>query len=463
VSPIEIATLAEEALLNRQKLPILGADAVKPSYDGLGLPNVAALAVEWLCPDAPQLHEQPSLPPFNPELLEVKAVTDAWKNWQQQAPIKHVVFLIMDGLGYDQLRTLMDEDVTPGIKTACHQSRAFFIPATSVFPSATVNALTCAATAYAPAQHGLMSTRMFFPRMGNIIDLIRFKPLNSPSSTSYSDTQFNPDKLLSVPNLYLRMEKAGVNVEIVNSQLFRNSGITRFTSVDSQAGRDKYFGYQTPADGFAQVRERLLANLDKDKSFTHIYIPNIDMFAHRYGPLSFNYRAEIAGIDFSLRRELLEPLAGRNDTVLILVADHGQRSGYADKTLWLDQHPQLTQMFSMPSTGETQCRFLHLMRDTDYDALPDALNYIQQNFGEHFFALSKIEAIEIGLFGEPSQPPCREYLQRIGDLILIPREDWISSEQSGEPSSAEGRPAKNGVHGGVSRAEMLIPFLAYRF
>jgi predicted AlkP superfamily pyrophosphatase or phosphodiesterase len=316
-----INSIAEKALLERQKLPeAIAPGMYKPSYDGLGLGNIAALALDWLCPEAPILSDRTALPRFNPELLGVKSVTDAWKDWQQQAPIKHVVLLILDALGYDQLQTLMNEGDTPRLAEACRKKQAFFMPATSVFPTTTVTALTSAATAYAPAQHGLIGTHVYFQEIGGAVNLIGFRPSISPTSTTYLDTQLNPDTLIPVPNMYLRMEKAGVNVEIINYYQFKNSSISRFTSAGSSAGTDGFIGYLTAPDAFSQLRSRLerlplgesrlllkYQSQNHNPSFTYLYIPNIDTLAHRYQPLSPNYRAEVAAIDFSLHRELFAP------------------------------------------------------------------------------------------------------------------------------------------------------------
>lgn len=456
----EILKLAESALLARQKLPPeFGKDKLKPSYDGLGLANIAALGLHWLSPQALGLSKQPALPSFNPELLGVDTITTAWKNWLQQEQINHVVLLIMDGLGYDQLRTAMEKGIVPSLTTACTSPQAFFMPATSVFPTTTVTALTCAATAYAPAQHGLVCTGIFFQEVGSVVNLIHFQPYVSPSAATYSDAQLNPENLVKVPNIYLRMEKAGVNVEIVNYHYFRNTTISRFTTIGSRVGSENFYGYLTPADAFAQLRSRLLANRDKTKSFTYAYIPNIDTLSHRYGPLSYNYQAELAALDFSLQRELLEPLAGCGDTVLLIVADHGQRQSFPDKVLWLEDHPQLMELMSMTATGERSCRYLFFLRDAE----SAALNYIEKHFTADFLALSKKEAIELGLFGLPNQTLSLEYSARIGDCILLPKEDWICMGKHGQGLPLEKRDIKGGVHGGLSRAEMLIPFIAYRF
>ncbi|HEY9651651.1 MAG TPA: alkaline phosphatase family protein [Coleofasciculaceae cyanobacterium] len=448
----KLVALAEDALLARQQLPErFGLDAVRPSYDGLGLANIAALAMQWLCPDAPELHEQSALPPFNPDLLALQSVTDTWQTWQQQAPINHVVVLLVDALGYDQLRTMMAQGDAPGLAAASTSPQAFFMPATSVFPSTTVTALTSTATAYAPTQHGIMCTNMYLRDLGSVVNLIHWRPSVAPTATPYSDEQLNPDTLLPIPNLYLRMEKAGVNVEIVNARQYKGSSISRFTSVGSEAADRGYTGYLTPADGLAQLRDRLLAK-HESKSFTYCYVPTVDTAAHRYGPLSSCYRAEVAALDFSLKRELLEPLAGRNDIVLLLVADHGQRPAYPDKILWLNQYPEFTRLLLIPSTGESQCRFFHIRPGAE----PAVVDYVQKHLADRFLLLSQDEAIALGLFGLPGQPLTEEYSDRVGDFILIPRTDWSCFPEEHFPIIA-------GVHGGVSRAEMLIPFLAYRF
>ena len=449
---------AQKALLAKQQLPsTFGPDAIRPSYEGLGLANIAALAIEQLCPDAPSLSEQATLPAFNPKLLGVDAIASAWEEWLRQAPINHMVLLIMDGLGFDQLQSLMDAKDTPELAIASHKQQAFFMPITSVYPSTTVTALTSAATAYAPAQHGIMGTNIYFREIGSVVNLIGFCPNIAPTSASFLDTQLNPDTLLPVPNIYLRMEKAGIDVEIINFHRFKQTSISRYTSGGSQAGNSKFKGYMTASDAFAQLRQRLQANNNQTKSFTYIYLPNIDGVSHRYGPLTPSYRAEVAAIDFALKRELLEPLAGLNDTVMLLTADHGQRQSFPDKILWLDEHPDLTKFLSVPAiTGESRVRFLYVK----HGAEAAVIDYMQQNFSEEFLIITTSEAIELGLFGVPGKEMNMESKDRIGDLLVIPRGEWMCRQQV---TNEERHHGPTGIHGGLSRTEMLTPFLAYRF
>jgi hypothetical protein len=452
-----ISAIAREKLLARQKLPdFFGSEAVKPSYDGLGLSNIASLAIDLLAPDAPTLSEESATPAFNPELLAAPEVTEAWESWQNQAPINHVVLLILDGFGYEQLQTLANSNDAPNIAQACNSAQGFFMPATSVYPSTTVTALTSAATGYAPAQHGMMATNLYMREIGTIVNFIGFRPQIAASRSSFPDTIFNPDNLVPVPNIYLRMEKAGIDVEIINFEYFKQTSISRFTSAGSDAGNDGFKGYRTPSDAFSQLRESLLAKSSNQKSFTYLYVPTIDAVSHRYGPLSSSYKAEVATLDFALKKQLIEPLAGRNDTVLLLTADHGQRYNPLENTLWLEEHSKLTQNLFAPITGESRVSYLHIKHDKQA-AVTD---YIKQHFSDNFFTITKSEAMELGLFGIPGKSLSREAEDRIGDLLLISHKDWICRQHITNEERYKGH---LGVHAGLSSAEMLIPFLAYRF
>jgi hypothetical protein len=456
-----LPALAEAALLARQALPSeFGPETVCPSYDGLGLANVPALAMHWLG----AMPSGTALPPFNPDLLDNPAVSEAWQAWQAQDEINHVVLLIVDAFGYDQLQTVMAEGDAPGLAIACGSPGAFFIPATSVFPSTTATALTSAATAHAPAQHGVMGTRAYVREVGTVVNFLRWTPGLSPNSTTYPDSQLNPETFVPVPNLYSTLEKAGVDVGIVNWRNFRGTSVSRFTTSGSQAGQQGYIDYLTPVDGLVHLRDRLLklqdqSSPDKTKSFTHLYIPTLDSAAHRYGPLSPWYRAEVAVLDFALKRELFEPLRGRSDVVLLLVADHGQRTIEPDKVLWLNHHPDLTKCLYAPATGESQARFLQVKSLHEEEAMA----YVQTHLRDRFLAISREKAIHLGLFGLPEQPPTEQMGDRMGDLILIPQNGWCCFQHVGETKPEDLQTTIVGIHGGVTRSEMLIPFLAYRF
>jgi hypothetical protein len=452
----ELIDRAEAGLLARQgAAPEFGEAAVRPSYDGLGLANAAVTPLSWLAPAALDDARADLLPPFTASLYEDDEVMQAWWDWEIAAPIDHVVVLLMDGLGHDQLRVLIDDGVTPNLGHAIGAPHAFYAPITTVFPSTTTTALASLATGVAPAAHAIVGTTLYLREIGSAVNMIAHRPAIAPTPASYTDRQLNPDLLVPGPNLYQRLEAAGVHAEIVNAGQYHWSSISRYTGSGSLALKEGFSGYLTPADGFAQCRERLLANGDRGKTYTYLYIPSVDSTAHAYGPLAPANRAEAAALDFSLRRELLDPLAGRPGVVLLLVADHGQVPARPETTLWLNDHTDLMATLAAPLTGDGRAGYLFIRPG----ALDAALAYIHAHLGDRFHALTREEAVEVGLFGTPGRPLTTAAADRVGDIILLPRTDWVVRQHVG---TGERLPGFAGVHAGLSRAEMLIPFLAYR-
>lgn len=451
----ELTEIAESALLKRQHLPeAFGPEAVRPSYDGLGLVNVPALAVQLLAPETMSDPEfGPVAPPLDPALLDSPEISAAFWQLLEHGPINHVVMLLMDAMGYDQIKNRMVAGDLPGLRSATQNPANFFIPLTSVYPSTTTTALTAAATARTPQEHGVMATVNRLSELGSLVNLIRFGP--QVGDSVYTERQLNPDTLVPVANIYRRLETAGVQSEHVNFYGFQNSSISRFTTANSHA---KFVGYLTPATAFATLRERLLSKPadGSRKSFTYCYVGSLDGVAHRYGPLTSNYQAELAALDFSLNRELFEGLKGRSDILLCIVADHGQCQVDPKKVAWLHEHPDLTRLFAAPIGGERRAAYLYLKPGT----IEAARHYLEAHFSEEFLTLGKAEALEMGLFGLPGQAVSTQADDRLGDLIMIPRRDWIVRQFLTADEQGAGSP---GVHGGLSRAEMLIPFLAMRF
>ena len=452
----ELIERAERILTARQRLPEdLPGEFLRPSYNGLGLANVAATPLRWLGSGAAAADGDAPLPPFEVALLGDEELTRCWQAWESAAPINHVLVLLVDGLGYGQLRAHITDGDAPTLGRVVESERTFFAPITTVFPSTTTTALASISTAYAPARHGIMGTTMQMREVGSAVNFITMRPLVAPSGAPYRDSQLNQERLVPGLNVYQRLEAAGVHTEIVNYYDYESSGITRFSSRGSQAFTERYTGYRFSADGLAQCRERLRANAGEGRTFTYMYVPQVDTTAHVYGPLSPSNRAEVAALDFSLGRELLAPLEGRRDTVLLLVADHGHATTSPQTTLWINDHPELAALLAGPITGDGRAAYLSLRPG----ALDAAVAYLGRRYADSFLALPKEQAVALGLFGPPGVPLSQAADDRTGDLLLLGRANWTVRQQL---TSDPRQPGYIGVHAGLSRAEMLIPFLAYR-
>jgi len=447
----DLTKAAEKALLKRQRLPDeYGLDMVRPAYDGLSLANVPGLAYQILTgTPGSQI-----APPINPALLAVEGVSQAFQAFLGRGPINHVVTLLVDALGYEQLDKMMAADELPTFRRLCQSPDNFYIPITSVYPSTTTTALTSLATARLPQEHGIMATVTYFSEVGLMVNLIRHSIANDYNAPPIPDKVLNPDKIVTVPNLYTAFEAKGIKCNTINYHAYIGSSISRFTSVGSKL---EFISYRTPS-GAAVAMRKLVEDLprsSKHKSYTYAYLSTVDETAHRFGPLSPNYEAELSVIDFTLGRELFNRVTDRDDVLFLIVADHGQLSVSGSKTIWLNDHPELTRHFSAPLGGERRAAYLYLKNGT----LEQAQNYCRQHFADATLALTKDEALNAGIFGSEIRTANPAAYDRIGDLILLPYNTWqIRHFLPGEERTI----GSIGAHGGLTRAEMLIPFLAVR-
>jgi Type I phosphodiesterase / nucleotide pyrophosphatase len=441
---------ARQRLIQRQSLPApFSGEMLRPSYDGLGLPNVTSLAMRLI-----GVEDKTLVPPVNPALLGKSELTAAFDKILERAPVNHVIVFLIDALGYDQLTAELRNLVT--LKAACEDADSFFMPLTSVYPSTTTTALTSVATAQPPQAHGVLGTTIYLSEIGTQANLIHFTPAFDHDVKAFNSRTLDPDKLVLVPNVYKLAEDNGHKAFIVNYYQFENSSISRYTSADSQA---KYIGYNTPSVGFAKLRH-LVNDLPSDgssRSFTYGYVPTIDQTAHSYGPLSEEYRAELAMLDFSLGKELFEQVQNRPDVLFILVADHGQRVINTESVLMLHEHPDFVKRYlAMPVTGERRAVYMHIKNGK----VVEAKAYLEANFAEGFVTLTAEEALNLGFFGDIAQSaPAPQTLDRIGDLVLFPKGDWTMRQFFTAQNKGYGL---IGVHGGLSPEEMLIPFLMKR-
>jgi type I phosphodiesterase/nucleotide pyrophosphatase len=136
-------------------------------------------------------------------------------------------------------------------------------------------------------------------------------------------------------------------------------------------------------------------------------------------------------------------------TLFLLTSDHGGIDTPLDRTIYLHQHADLLSHLVMDYAGEPRAAYLYV-RNGELDATRD---YLASRLSEQFFVTSSQRALDAGLFG--SGKIAAEAKFRIGDLIALPREDWIIWDR-------DERPTSRGRHAGLSEQEMLVPLITAR-
>lgn len=427
-------------MLSVRELPTFELDGerfVQPDFNGRGLANVAPTVLRLLAPRAPEPH----LPSLDSSVLPERLT----------AGIRNVVLLVADGLGHRQLVRELEAGNAPHLARLIACDDVSYQPITSVFPTTTVAALGSVNSAVTPAEHGLLSYTIFVPEFEMVVEMIRWGPLNR--RISFTDPEFGqaPEAFFWAPTMYHRLHAAGVARAVaVNPTGFAGTALTRML----HQGAD-YRGY-VATSSLSAIVSRVLSVEDADPTYVYGYWPTVDTISHVVGPLTDEHGAEVTAFDAALDR-LLRRLPRRDDTLVLLTADHGQVETNPDQQTSLDDHPQLLAMLRQPPAGERRAVYLYVAEGR----VDEVLDYASERLREVTTVMTRDDAIARGLFGPG--PVSERALQRIGDVLLFPRDNLqlvatIRTPEGGVLST----PLFRGLHGGLTEDEALVPLLAIR-
>lgn len=407
----------------------LPSEFVRPNYHDGSIANVpgtiaALLGVRFN-----------GLPPLAPDLLPL-----------ERGSTRRVVTLLIDALGWNLLQKER-EILEPLLGRATAVSRL-----TSIFPSTTVAALSSLWTGVAPIQHGLVGLRLFLREFGVIGQFLSFSPTFGKYPEALVAAGLEPQRFLQWPGLAEQLAAGGVpthayrGYEIVHSTLSRMHG--RGVAVDH--------GAAAFSDMLLQMR-RLLEDTAGQPLYISAYWPSIDTLSHIYGWSDEIVAAELRALVAQIERELLDALspAARQDTVLLILADHGQVVAPPAGHRYLEDYPPLSELLLMPPTGEPRVGYL-FARQGGRDDLLAGLN---AELGDALVAWPVEEALAAGLFGPP--PFVAESVARLGDVVAVMRGGHTLFEtRQRDQRSAE---RMLGRHGSLTAPEMEVPLIALQW
>jgi len=400
----------------------LPAEFTLPDYEGGSLANVPATIGRLL--DAPV----GGIPPLRPSL------------WQPLRGAKRVVLLLIDSLGW-QIFQREQEAFHELLPLTAVKGKI-----TSVFPSTTVAALSSLWTGYAPAQHGLVGLRMFFPDQAVLGQILKFSSNFGGRPGLLADAGIDPEQLLVVPGLGQQLASYGVPVYSIKGHRILATPLSQMLD----RGVETRKGIVSSADLFTQLRE-LLERTAGSPAYINAYWSAIDTICHAYGPSHPSVGAELRTLIFQLQTELLGQLspAARRDTVLFITGDHGHVESPADQSINLDDHPDFKQMLLMRPAGEPRTPYLYVRQGHQQSAQ----EYVEEQWSEAMFAIRPAQALSSGLMGpEPHAP---EVDRRLGDLVLTMRKEHVllTGQETSKMAFMRGR------HGGMTATEMEVPWI----
>jgi predicted AlkP superfamily pyrophosphatase or phosphodiesterase len=363
--------------------------------------------------------EAPLLPDYRgacvcnvmPALLEPPDRMPAWLP-SCVADADQVLFLVLDGLGWDQLQAR--RAVAPAM--ASMEGDAIL----TVAPSTTGTAMTSITTGLTPGEHGVIGYRVAVD--DRVLNVLRWSVDGRDAKASIPPDKFQPVRAF-----------LGHQPPIVTRADFRTSGFT-YAHLDGV----RFNGYRVTSTLMVEAARLLRAG----EPFVYAYYEGIDKVAHEYG-LTHHYDAELAYVD-RLVSDLTAALP--RGAVLVITSDHGQLH-VGDNLITPDR--EVLDEVSFQS-GEGRFRWLHA-RPGRADAL---LAVAQAHHGGDAWVLSQDQMVDEGWFGPRVSDAARA---RLGDVALVAKGTvaFFDPHDSG-PFDLVSR------HGSLTSAEMRVPLLAHR-
>mgnify|MGYP003966763769 CR=1 FL=1 len=415
--------------IEKHRLPGLDLDAdfIYPKYDGDSILNIPSSICRWL--NVPGL----GAGALRPEILQPPG-----------EGIRKVLLILMDALALHRFQRWLDENRNPVWNTLLQSGN--LAPLTSISPSTTCAATTSLWTGASAAEHGIAGYELWLKEYGMVANMILHTPMAFRRGVGeLAKAGFNASEYLPMTTLGEHLSTHGVQPYAFLHHSIAHSGLSTM-----QMRAVEVAPFSTPVDLWVTMRE-LFEEKARQRLYTWAYWGVVDGFSHQYQPEDERVSAEFTQFSEAFERHFLNQLsaAARQDTLVLLTADHGQIRTFDQGRYHLKNHPELDAMLHIRPTGENRLIYLY--------AKPGQKEAIRQYFEaawpDEFAVFPPERALAAGLFGPGLEHPLLR--DRLGDLIVIPRDNaylWWADK----PNPLIGR------HGGLHREEMLVPFLAAR-
>ena len=369
---------------------------IVPSYGAATLADLSSSVLASLDPEAPESQNVLGL-----------------------APAQRACLLIVDALGWEQLRA--HPAASPFLSELALNSK----PITAGFPATTATSLASLGTGRPPGQHGMLGLKVLVPGRNFLLNALNWDPRVDPR-------QWQP-----LPTLFERATAAGIAAVHVARGSFRGTALTTAAMRGAEL---------RPADTIGALAAQAAAALAENRrAFVIVYHGDLDSTAHMFGVGSDAWYYQLAHVD-KLAEQLAQALP--SGTCLYVTADHGMVDIGPEDKFDVDTTPELRSGLALLG-GEPRARHLYARRG----AAADLLVTWREVLGDRAWVLSRDEAIKEGWFGTVDAAMAN----RIGDVVVAPAGSLALVATKAEP----GESALFGMHGSLTSSEQLVPALTY--
>jgi len=397
--------------------PAYGGGALSDVLPAVGVALGVPVSAEPDAPDSAGSGDEPADSPF----------ADPWG----LTPTSRACLFLVDGMGSELI--MKNSDAAPYLAGLLRGDADGYGPAgigrtlTAGFPSTTSTSLSSIAVGIPPGAHGMLGYKLEVPGTGRLMNFLKW------------DQDVDPRQWQPRRTMFERLDAAGIAVTHVSSPRFAESGLTR--SVFRGA---RFCGVEAPDLRAVRALEALESGR---RSLVYLYYADLDFTGHGVGSASQQWRDQLAYVD-----SLVQWLAARlpRDCSLYVVADHGMIDVPVERRIDADTDWELRAGVALLG-GEARARHVY--------AHPGAARDVLAIWSERLDGMAAVRsreaAIEEGWFGPAVDPRMAE---RIGDVVVAMYADWavVATEREVVESRLIG------MHGSMTAAEELVPFLEVR-
>ncbi len=318
-------------------------------------------------------------------------------------PVRSVIVVLVDGLGYRQL-----EQVAGHAPTVWKNSS----PIKSAFPATTSVNIKSFATGLPPAEHGFLGYKL------------RHKQGVSNLLSDLDKIDINEfDTVKNITQISSQCEYS-----VVSSAEYENSGFSRVTMTGAN---------YVPAESIDERFERAVAIVKKPRQVVYLYIPELDKTGHKEGWGSKTWLRYLEELDSSVAR------AARGGANLVLTSDHGMVNTTASEQIHLDNYVAAEDIEAM--VGDTRCVYLHTKLGKAHLS-----NLLQ---GEQLDVFESQEVESAGWFGGEVR---EEFRYRLPEIILMARGNSVILHKDFNTERAY---KMVGHHGTFADNELEVPLM----
>lgn len=303
---------------------------------------------------------------------------------------------------------------------------------TSVFPTATVPAISTFLTGLSPKEHGLPG----WFSCGKEETFVSFRAL--PRHTSlpeWTAKRFAPT-LYTVPSFFstLPCPSLFLQPKSILSSLY-SKHFSHGAKKKSYTSLSEYFSHLLSALQHATT-----------PSFLYAYVSDLDTVGHHHGPTSPEMDRTFHLLDEACK-DFWEK-AQQFSVQCVITADHGMLETHPDQEIFLSDYPDISPLLRIPIGGEARVPF--------FSALPEhqdkLFTLLSTQLASYATPHWTKDLIREGYFGPGAPHPALQ--ERVGDIALFMKDRYYFSDHDKTTPLAH-----FGAHGGLHPDELFVPFI----